>query len=247
MTRPHVVRVVSVVRLALSLASLTLLGCPNPNTYGTPRTIPAGRGQHTIAPEALYVNGKAPFVDGGGATRVQRVDSGLPMFPTYQYRHGLGDTVDLGLRVTNLSGFGADVKWNFLRGTVDLAIDPGAQWVYVSTANTGTLSLFLLHAPLMVGLNVSRRVAIVFTPGAALALEAGRSKPEPTRGAILSNGGGLARFGVGINVRTGRDFSLMPEVTAMRAFNDTQGILLVFGLGLKVGAQPLMDGEEPSR
>jgi hypothetical protein len=224
------------------LASLTLLGCPNPNTYGTPRTIPPGSGQHTLAVEGLYVNGRAPVVD-AGATTIQRVDDGFPMAPTYQYRHGVADTVDFGIRVTNLSGFGADVKWNFVRGVVDLALDPGAQWVYLASSRTGELNAFFLHAPLLVGVNVTRRVAIVVTPGAVVALEAGRSTPAPTRGAIVTSGGVLARLGLGVNVRVGRLFAMMPEVTAMRAFNDTQGVIVVGGLGLKMGAQPRDDDE----
>jgi len=235
---------VSPVRVSLvSLVSLALVGCPNPNTYGTPRTIPAGKDQHTIAVEGLYVNGKAPIVDAAGATTVQRIDDGTPMLPTYQYRRGVADTVDFGVRATNVSGFGADLKWNFVRGPVDLAIDPGAQWVYVATGRTGELNAFFLHAPLLVGINVTRRVAIVVTPGAVLALEAGRSTPTPTRGAIVTSGGALARLGLGLNLRAGRVFAVMPEVTAMRAFNDTQGVIVVGGIGFKMGAQPRDDDE----
>ena len=35
------------------LAALLLCGCPNPNTYTTPRTLDPGKWQLTVAPEAL--------------------------------------------------------------------------------------------------------------------------------------------------------------------------------------------------
>src|SRR5215831_11711723 len=40
-------------RIGLLVASaLVLLGCPNPNTYTTPRTIGSGHFQHSLAAEA---------------------------------------------------------------------------------------------------------------------------------------------------------------------------------------------------
>ena len=211
-----------------------LLGCPNPNTYGTPRTVPAGQGQHTIAAEAIYVSSRS------GGDGSPRETEGLPMFPTYQYRHGLTDTLDIGARAPNLSGLGVDLKWNFVRGRFDLAIDPGAQWAYVPVGDG--FHVFYLHAPLLAGFNVTRRVTIVLTPGAVFAVEAG--KPPPVRHTLITQGSSvLGRLGVGLNLRLGRHFALMPEVTAMRAFNDTAGVVVVGGIGIKLGAQPLMDGE----
>ena len=209
-----------------------LLGCPNPSTYGTPRTLPAGQDQHTIAVEAIYVNSQP----GGRGTA--REDGGLPMSPSYHYRRGLTDTVDLGARATNLSGLGADVKWNFVRGSIDLAIDPGVQWAYVPIGHG--FSAFYLHAPVLVGLNVTRRITLVLTPGAMFAVETGSPPPGHS---VVRNGGALARLGVGVNLRLGARLALMPEATAMRALNDSGGIVVVAGLGIKLGAQPFMDGE----
>jgi hypothetical protein len=219
--------------VAVSLGAL--VGCPNPNTYGTPRTIPPGEVQHTVGLDAIYVRSKPRGQDGDSAT--------LPMFPSYQLRRGLSDRVDIAARITNFSGFGADVKWNFVRGPIDLALDPGAQWAYVTVGDG--FSVFFLHAPLLAGFKLARDVDLVLTPGAVLALEAGTSRPVPHT--VISTGGLLARFGVGVNVRTGRQIAIMPEVTAMRAFNDSAGIVLVAGFGIKPGAQPLADGETSLR
>src|SRR3954465_1617199 len=95
-----------------------LAGCPNPNVYGTPRTIPKGTSQHTVAAEGLGVVG---------------VDK-VPVLPTYQYRAGLRDDVDMGFRIANLTSLGFDVKWNFYREKVDLAVVPGFTGTYVVAA-----------------------------------------------------------------------------------------------------------------
>jgi hypothetical protein len=227
----------------LVLASVALLGCPDPSTYGTPRTIPPGKGQHTIAAEGLYVTGKVPVVEAGSTTN-KFDDTGTILLPTYQYRHGIADRLDFGVRVTAASGFGADAKWNFVRSVVDLAIDPGVQWVYVP--NGDGFSVFYLHGPLVAGVNVTEKIAIVLTPGIVYAATVG-SSASTLRHAIVSSGGVLARLGLGVNVRAGRLLSLMPEVTAMRAFNDTQGIIVVGGVAFKLGAQPLTDSEIDER
>jgi hypothetical protein len=227
-------------RAAFVALAVALPGCPDPSTYGTPRTLPPGKGQHMVAAEGIYVAGKVPTVDASGATTNKFNDSGTLMPPTYQYRHGIVDRVDAGVRVTGASGLGADVKLNFVRSVVDLAIDPGVQWVYVPTGDG--FSVFYLHAPLLAGVNVTEKITLVLTPGIVYAATSGSSASN-VRHAIVSSGGALARLGLGVNVRTGRILSIMPEVTAMRAFNDTQGIIVVGGVAFKMGAQPLTDSE----
>src|SRR5688500_7495544 len=109
---------------AATLALFFLCGCPNPNTYGGPRTVPKGEQLHTVAVEAYH--GQGTF-EGSGVQRDgtpifarQDVSRTTPHVPTYMLRHGLGRTVDLGIRAVNLSSPAVDLKWNFLRGDVDL-------------------------------------------------------------------------------------------------------------------------------
>jgi hypothetical protein len=232
--RPTTLQVLSVVA-----ASTALLGCPNPNTYGTPRTIPAGKDQHTIAAEGIYATAKSNVDAAGNRTSAS---VGLPMFPTYQYRRGIADEVDFGVRVANLSSLGGDVKWNFVKGDVDIAIDPGLQWFGVFT-NNGSVNLFYFHGPLLVGINASDDVAVVLTPGFVYALAVGSISNSSGQSGVFSGGGALARLGLGLNLRLGKTFAIMPEVTAMKGFNDAESLLLVGGLGFKIGAQPYSDSE----
>jgi hypothetical protein len=214
-----------------------LLGCPNPNTYGTPRTVPAGKGQHTVAFDAIYARARTAKVDPSGATLPTTDDSGTLMLPTYQYRHGLTDTLDFAVRITNMSGLGGDVKWNFLRrSAADLAIDPGVQ---VVDASNQTAAVLFVYAPLLAGINVTEKITAVLAPGLVYTRALGKLDDEAAnKRAILTSGGMLASFGLGVNFRTGRATSMMPEITAMRPFNASGGLVVVAGLGLKFGAQP---------
>jgi hypothetical protein len=90
------------------------------------------------------------------------------------------------------------------------------------------------------------KITIVLTPGIVYAATSG-SSASTVRHAIVSSGGALARLGLGVNVRVGKLLSLMPEATAMRAFNDTRGVIVVGGVAFKLGAQPLTDTEIEER
>src|SRR5690349_21254831 len=87
---------------ALATIAALCTGCPNPQTYGTPRTTPAGKIQHNLAAEGIGASS-----DAGSFT--------VPNVPTYTLRVGVADTVDIGARIANLTSIGADVKWNFIK------------------------------------------------------------------------------------------------------------------------------------
>jgi hypothetical protein len=222
-------------RLGISLvvaASAALMGCPNPNTYGTPRTTPSGKVAHTLALEGMHLRG-----DTTSNGRTESKSYTFPMFPTYQLRVGLHDRVDLGFRVANLSSLGLDVKINFLKSTsFDMAFDPGAQAFYIAT-DSGSFGVFYGHLPILLGLNLSENVTLVGSPGIVL-VGATASSTSGGSDSITSAGGVLGRFGIALNARTSKKFAIQPEVTAMKQFNDVGGIIIVFGFGLNFGAQP---------
>jgi hypothetical protein len=220
-----------------------LLGCPNPQTYGTPRTTPAGKIQHTVALEGFHV-ATTTTVPATPATPAQeRSDSvTLPTMPTYQLRVGLGDRVDIGARVANLSSLGADVKWNFVKSeSVDVAIDPGVQAIYFGSSSGGSsASIFILHGhlPLLVGFNFGESTTLVLSGGLAASYVSGTATSNDTRDSATSAGGIAGRGGLGIQFRVTKKFALHPEVTAMKFFNDAAPLWVVFGLGFNFGQLP---------
>jgi hypothetical protein len=199
-----------------------MLGCPNPNTYGTPRTIPKGAITHTLALEGVYISSKAPAVS-----------LGLPTLPSYHLRYGVSDNIDIGASVRNLSTLGADMKWNFVRGDFDLALNPGLQYVGIAS-DKGSAHIFYLHAPVLAGFNLSDDFSIVANLGIVGAVGAVTGTISGNNGASAGTGL-LGRAGFGLNIRTSKDFAIQPEVSFMRRFDDSNAIFGVFGLGFTFG------------
>ena len=166
------------------LATSLLGGCGTPNTYGTPRTVPPGRVAHTHAVEAATVFRRQTDA-GTGDTKSARESAFTS--PTYIMRIGLAERLDVGLHLSNPLAPGAEAKWNFAQSdVVDAAIAPGAQWMPVNFEEDGgerSVSLVYLHAPLLVGFNLSEAVTLVVVPGMIYGIGA-----DVTPDRVLSSG-----------------------------------------------------------
>jgi hypothetical protein len=205
-------------------AVVVLCGCPNPNTYQTPRTLDPGAIQVNIAAEGIGAS------YGGGSVWA-------PMLPSVGVRVGVADGLDLGFREQNFDSLGADAKIRLVKGSFDLALDPGLQVFYANIDSEG-LGVFYFHLPVLLGFNVSRNVSIVASPGVVYDLLTASN---------VSGGGGvtgsasasgfLGRLGLGVDFRVSKKLAIHPEVTVMDNFGDG-GTIWVFGIGFNVGAQP---------
>ncbi len=226
---------------ALPLLGLLLTGCPNPNTYGTPRTTPKGKISHTVAAEGIHLSDGADSIT-------------LPITPTYQMRIGVADELDVGVRFANMSTLGADLKWNFLRGEeFDAAINPGLQGGYWTTSSEDTsesASIGYVHLPVILGVNLSDDIAVVPTFGALIALASSSltrnddddDDDDDVLDSVYGSGSTvLLRAGLGINVRINEGFALHPEATLL--FDpDTSARIISFGLGFNFGRLPAGPG-----
>jgi hypothetical protein len=219
-----------------------LSGCPNPNTYTTPRTLDPGKVQWQLAPEVIGLTYKASngSTDANGNPIKTNVSAAWPMIPTFGMRIGVANGWEIGLRLPNGEPFGGDVKIRLRKGSFDVALDPGVQAYYASTNGTG-FAAFYLHAPILLGINFSEKVSLVLSPGLAYAASSASGSaltPQGAAGASTAEGL-MARLGVGFDFRVGQRFSLHPEVTVMRQFTGGEDLLLcVGGLGLNFGARP---------
>ena len=233
------------IRLGLIVgAAAVCTGCPNPNTYGTPRTTPVGRVQHTVAAEGFGASFEQPL--GNGQTRS---DGGtLPNFPSYQLRIGVADTVDVGVKILNMTSVGADVKWNFIKGdTFDMAAVPGFQVFHFSTNDVG-FTQFYGNLPLLFGINVSDSVTIVPAAGVTYSLSSGSADNNDGNSAAFSEGGLWLRGGLGFNFRVSPKFAMHPEITFLKNLpgdGETDALLYIFGLGFNFGALPVYGSPEP--
>ena len=221
---------------------LVATGCPSPNLYTTPRTVPKGKVSHTIAAEAVgyHIDVKEPE----GEEYDNTIDRGSwtsPTIPTYILRVGLAERMDFSFRVNALTSIGLDTKFNFIRSpSFDLAIDPMVQWAFV-------LDVTHIHLPLLLGFNVSRDVSVVLTPGVIYG-SSGYDFEDDVGGDIarvMAADGLHARGGIGINVRVTPKFALQPEVTVIRALEDPgpgsnfdSVYMYVFGVGFNLANLP---------
>lgn len=219
---------------ALGALACLCTGCPNPNTYGTPRTTPVGKISHTIAAEGISYSVDDTKHGGlaGNAT--------VPTLPTYQLRIGALDTLDIGARISNLSSFGADVKWNFIKSDVfDMAIDPGFQLLHASTGGVAYTESYV-HAPLILGINAADTVTIVPTVGVTYGFSSATVSGDGAS-AAASIDGLMFRGGLGFNFRISPKFAMQPEVTYLKWLNkaeDPDISWVVFGLGFNFGNLP---------
>jgi hypothetical protein len=227
-------------RAYLAGIALVLCGCPNPNTYTVPRTLDPGELQATLSPEIFafrYVNKSGSL---SGVT---------PTAPSFGMRYGLSDGVELGGRLSSMASPIFDGKIQLVRGVVDVAVDPGAQLLYLYV-NGSSQTEFLLHlyGPLLVGINVSPSLTLVAAPGVGYALATSRLSSSTSAAEIAAGAAGFTgRIGFGVDIRTGRRSAIHPEVTVMRVFDGAQTFMGVLGLGFNMGAMPNYSDLEPTQ
>jgi hypothetical protein len=218
-------------------AAMLLCGCPNPNTYTVPRTLDPGKLQVLVAPEVIGLNANAPCVNGMGQTVNCNQSVVLPMVPTVGIRYGAVQGFDFGVRIPNLDSLAADGKIQLLRGQFDIALDPGLQFFYIAVNNVGAGVLYL-HLPVLLGLNLSDTVTLVGSPGVTYTIATATATGASGTQAGATSTGLSARFGLGVNIRVAKNFSLQPEVTFLKGFGDSNLLLWVGGIGFNIGAQP---------
>jgi hypothetical protein len=229
-----------------SCSALALLsGCPNPNAYTTPRTLDPGKVQWQIAPEVIGVNYNTTTTTtttSGTGTPLTTSQSStasavLPMVPTFGARVGMLDGFDMGFRLQNLDSLAIDGKIRLLKGQFDIAVDPGLQGFYLSVNGTGA-GVVYMHLPVLLGLNVSRNVSIVASPGVVYAVvTASENGASGVQGAATATGF-FGRLGLGVDIRTSKSLAIHPEITVMRQFSDVDALVWVAGIGFNIGAQP---------
>jgi hypothetical protein len=227
-----------------------LPGCPNPNLYTTPRTLDPGAVQVQVAPEMFgasfteTTSTTATASNGTTTTTTQTTPASflLPTVPSVGIRAGLADGVEIGGRIPNFDSLAADLKLRLVKGAIDVAVDPGIQFYYLAfSAGDGTSESFgvvYLHAPLLVGLNLSKSVSIVASPGFVYTIATASVNDGSNVQQVAGTTGVMGRMGVGFNIRPSKKFSIQPELTFMKAFQNTDALIYVFGLGLNFGAQP---------
>jgi len=216
----------------------SLCGCPNPNAYTVPRTLPQGEMQFTVAPEVFAYHNPPGGGSAWGAT---------PTAPTFGFRYGVSDRVDVGARASGMFSPTADAKIQITRGVLDVALDPGAQFIYVTLSTIGATNpntqqpraaVLELYGPVLVGFNLSSSLTVVLSPGIGYSLATQEAISSSSSANAAQAAGFMGRLGFGVDIRTSEYFAFHPEVTIMRVFDSAQSVIGVFGLGFNIGTMP---------
>jgi hypothetical protein len=209
----------------VAVAGLVCTACPNPNTFTTARTVPAGEVSHSVSIETIGI-----FNDVGNQV--------APTPPSYTARIGVSDSAEVGLHLSHLTSLGADFKWNPVRGEVfDFAIDPGGNFGYVAG---GGSSAFIYYAqlPLLFDLNFSESVTMVLSPGMAIYGTTATVDSDFTYGDAEP----LIRAGFGFDFRTSKKFAVHPDVTLLIPLDSAYGTIFLGGVGFNFGSLPDFGG-----
>jgi hypothetical protein len=196
--------------------------------------------QWQVTAEGIGVDYKVNYgsTDSNGYPIKTNVAAGFPMLPTFGVRFGAAEGLEIGLRLPNGEPFAADAKIRLLKGPLDVALDPGLQ-LYLASANNTSFAAFYLHAPVLLGFNLSQNVSLVVSPGLAYATNNASNVLATGVAGSSTAAGFMARLGVGFDFRVSRRFAVHPEVTLMRQFTGSEDLLLcVGGIGFNFGAQP---------
>lgn len=209
-------------RLLTLVCGAALCGCVSTNTYAVPQTLAPGASSHTVAVEMFSA-------DNACVSRVpclQGAHELLLSTPVYVGRRGLVESLDVGI---TLGANGAvDLKWQVVRSThFDLAVAPAVAGPFV----------FAVHAPVLVGVNVTDWLTVVLVGGWTMLLTEQQVQVPLSDRHVFHAKGSALRLGAGLDVRIPGLFALHPEVSFLR-FREQDGTvptLLTFGFGFRFG------------
>lgn len=188
------------------LALLGMTGCPSVSTTGLARTLNQGAMQGFVSPGFVTIEGIwLPQIEVGG-------------------RYGLNDHLEVGAKAW-LIGAGMDLKWSLLRARsmqsgFDLALDPSVSYFGVGAAagagaETQGFGLLTVGLPVLAGINFSGHQLMI---GPKLVGHRGFGTTGATGGGLLTSTGTLVGAGasVGLALKLGGEFRIMPEVSYVR-------------------------------
>jgi hypothetical protein len=213
------------------LGLLFLAACPSLSTLQTPSTVPKGDIRFGIGAEAIGISSGSESVT-------------LPQIE-FNARYGLTDNLDIGAKLY-LVGVEGGIKYQFLRGPLDIAVAPAASWIsFSASSDTGSgtdkssFSIVYLHAPLLFGYNASDTVTIGFGPKFLYAIASGSASDSGGAKASATNTGAMVGGFINLPLRIGNAFWIAPEINVYKPIgSDVSGLLWQGGLAFLFGGPP---------
>ena len=198
----------------LLLGSLT--GCHSANSYAVARTLSPGQVSGTLALEGYQIQ-RTSHLTTGEPFPQRKSESNAFILPTGMISYGASRRVEVRGSLRDLYSLGLDVKVQFLRGPVAMAVMPGGQ------VNPRVAMATL---PLLIDLRVDDWLTFVVSPGLAAGarLDSSATTAQPD--------GLYGQIGLGVRLKVTERTSLHPEITLMRSLTDPSTQWITVGLGL---------------
>lgn len=226
------------------IVSLTLTGCPSLSTMQTPRTVPQGQVRFGLGFEAVGIKTAARTDSSTGTT----IPSESVTFPQFELtlRYGVTDNLDIGGKLY-LIGAEAGLKYQFLRGPLDVAVAPAASYISIGSSSGDTsssVSATYLHLPVLFGFNLNDNVAISFGPKFLYTIASISANDTSSRSSAATSGLWLGGY-LSLPLKVGHAFWLAPEINVYRPLKEDVfvyqgGLALLFG-----GADPVPAATPP--
>src|SRR4051812_22691591 len=205
--------------LGSGIVSLALTGCPSLSTMQTPRTVPQGQVRLGLGFEAVGIKPPARTDSSTGTT----TPSQSVTFPQFELtlRYGVTDNLDIGGKLY-LIGAEAGLKYQFLRGPLDVAIAPAASYISIGSSSgdsSSSISATYLHLPVLFGLNINENVAISFGPKFLYTIASVTAGDTSDRASAATSGLWVGGY-VSLPLKVGHAFWVAPEINVYRPLKE---------------------------
>ena len=197
--------------LLAPLLGILLAGCPSLSTLHTARTTPLGKTEVGVN-AALY-----------GVRSQDGADGALPT-AEFQLRYGLSETVDMGVKVYPFGvGLDANLMFEAADGVV-LSVNPGVNLIRFE-GNDSSLTFTYLWLPLLADVIQGKAATVTIGARVGYAIISGSGSGGSDMATGVLYGGML-----GIKLRAGERFAIMPELDLIRGTGSDSATLYNAGV-----------------
>jgi hypothetical protein len=210
--------------MTLSSAGLLILGlaaCPASTLMHTARPIQPGSNEIGINLVATGFGVKTADVDLATGEVTEDTKQVIGPGVEFQFRHGINEQMDFGLKYTTLSPLALSFDFNFAfinTGSFALSVDPMISPMYFSA---GDGSVFMMYAYLPIIADVISTDSLVLSVNARGAMAYGViSGAVDSDNSLTVDGADFgAGGGIGVKFKLGETFALMPEFQGVYWFD----------------------------
>jgi len=226
LTTENNMKIKKIQTLLILILSLLLMNCLSSSSYKTANALgktPSGKGQVQMITAVNYF----PWIDEYSGAATSSLARLLSYQPELILRFALApEKVDFGIK-TSSTYIAADLKVQFLRGPISMALDLEGVYSFLNVLDTG-ISYYQVNPGLLITVAVSPAFSFTLAPKILHNI----ITAELYRG--FSTSYSYTMYGGALTLDIGKEYALMPEVTFYHDPISGQN-LTSFGIGFRFG------------